>query len=134
MKVLNYRKYLQSPEWKQRASAIRKRDGFCCRMCGAFEPLDVHHFHYRNIGNEKDQDLIAVCRSCHERLDEYREIDKVWRQYCRKMADYATRIYGKNWLAFPGLEVVSDEFDGYLWGNDRELYFRCVDAGFLNQS
>ena len=64
-----YRAYLRSPAWRM------KRDGklfdaeYRCERCGydgLDMPLDVHHLTYERVGNERDSDLIVLCRSCHE--------------------------------------------------------------------
>jgi 5-methylcytosine-specific restriction endonuclease McrA len=37
-----------------------------CRVCGSKESLDVHHRTYRYRGEERMEDLITLCRPCHE--------------------------------------------------------------------
>jgi len=39
-----------------------------CQLCGFRYQLDVHHLSYKNLGNEKDEDLLVVCRRCHNDL------------------------------------------------------------------
>ena len=39
--------------------------GFC-EDCGARIGLDVHHRSYERKGNERPEDLVAVCRQCHQ--------------------------------------------------------------------
>lgn len=63
----DYDVYITSPEWKVRARQIRKRDGYTCQDCGATDvPLDVHHLTYEHLGHERDEDLITLCRECHD--------------------------------------------------------------------
>ena len=93
-----YRKYLRSPEWKQKRQAvlnrgmqsfIRKpliirqmRDRYGRKtICERGECLnvakDVHHWNYERVGKERigmdpealeENDLIALCRQCHASL------------------------------------------------------------------
>ena len=58
-------KYIR--EWKRMAASIRKRDGYCCVLCGAKSgeaALDVHHIDLHKYNNA-DSNLITLCRTCH---------------------------------------------------------------------
>jgi DEAD/DEAH box helicase domain-containing protein len=73
------------PNWQQQREAVRVRDRFRCTQCGAPEPQgrqhDVHHLTpFRTFGyvpgfNEayreanRLENLILVCRTCHQRLE-----------------------------------------------------------------
>ena len=58
--------YLQSPEWRTKRALTLRRDRHCCRKCYSTSSLDVHHIRYSNIPNEHLDDLITLCRSCHQ--------------------------------------------------------------------
>jgi 5-methylcytosine-specific restriction endonuclease McrA len=45
--------------------ALDRADGFC-EDCGARSNFEVHHKTYKRKGNERPEDLIAVCRQCHQ--------------------------------------------------------------------
>ena len=62
-----YSDYLKSRSWKEKRREVLVRDCFKCVDCGAKSSLDVHHLHYRNIFNERLEDLITVCRACHDK-------------------------------------------------------------------
>lgn len=59
--------YLKSKEWKIKRDFILKRDNYKCRCCGN-NASDVHHIHYRNVYEEKEKQLISLCRLCHEKV------------------------------------------------------------------
>lgn len=40
----------------------------CWRTEGEQYPFDLHHRHYDNFGNEQIEDLVLLCRSCHEAI------------------------------------------------------------------
>ncbi len=61
-----HREYLKSATWKDIRQQVLERDNHTCR-CGQ-RGYDVHHKHYRNWGNERLEDLITLCRTCHEQL------------------------------------------------------------------
>jgi hypothetical protein len=70
-RALPYATYLQTAHWSdQRAAALEKSGGRCqwCEQEGTPEaPLDVHHLTYERLGEERAEDLIALCRYCHAR-------------------------------------------------------------------
>lgn len=64
--------YLNSPEWRKRSAMVLFRDrGLCQAKLDDCEHIatDVHHRTYDNVRNEPLYDLVAVCRSCHERIE-----------------------------------------------------------------
>lgn len=66
MNQSDYAAYLQSPEWqrtRQRALRLAHRR---CKICGNNEGLQVHHKAYDRLGDERDSDLIVLCRLCHK--------------------------------------------------------------------
>jgi hypothetical protein len=63
-----YHAYLQTPEWKAKAEAVKMRDNYLCQACLSAPASDAHHLHYQNIFNEPLFDLVSVCRSCHDKL------------------------------------------------------------------
>lgn len=70
---IDYERYLQSAEWKQKAYQRMEIDGFKCCMCNSrgtvTNPLQVHHLGYKRIGNEDIyKDLLTLCKSCHRNV------------------------------------------------------------------
>jgi HNH endonuclease len=61
-----YRQYLRSEGWKLRRQVALDRAGGFCEDCGARESFEVHHRTYKRKGNERPEDLVAVCRRCHK--------------------------------------------------------------------
>lgn len=64
--VPNYEEYLKTPEWRKRRNAFLGRKGWHCERCGRKVDLQVHHRSYARLGSERDEDLEALCRDCHE--------------------------------------------------------------------
>ncbi len=60
-----YKKYLQSDKWKFKREELFKLRGEKCEKCNSIELLHVHHKNYDNIFNEKTDDLVILCSSCH---------------------------------------------------------------------
>jgi len=61
---IDYREYINSPEWYKKSSEIKKRVGKC-QVCGSQYNLRTHHNTYENLGDEKPEDLIVLCDTCH---------------------------------------------------------------------
>lgn len=52
-------------EWAILKQQVHRRDGHRCRLCGSNEQLHVHHCTYTSYAEERLEDLITLCRSCH---------------------------------------------------------------------
>ena len=67
-----YKKYLNSSHWKDvkqryKASKLIQK----CYVCGSKEKIHIHHKSYTRIGNEKLNDLIPLCETCHAKVHKY---------------------------------------------------------------
>jgi hypothetical protein len=57
----------QTKEWAILKRQIHRRDGYRCRLCGRDDvQLHVHHRTYETYAEERLEDLITLCRTCHE--------------------------------------------------------------------
>jgi len=65
-KRVDYYIYIKSKEWKKKVAWIHKIRKGKCEICGARKKLDVHHLTYKNLGNEKEEDLQLLCRVHHK--------------------------------------------------------------------
>jgi hypothetical protein len=63
---VNYREYIVSQEWKEKADAAKERAGYRCQVCNSPDNLNAHHRTYENLGHEKPEDLFVLCQNCHE--------------------------------------------------------------------
>ena len=66
---VNYREYIQSKEWREKAEQAKKEAGYRCQVCNASkheQRLDAHHRTYANLGNEQPGDITVLCAICHE--------------------------------------------------------------------
>lgn len=70
LRDMPYPAYLETTHWQHiRRDAIRRAGGHC-QLCNAkplrHYPLDVHHRTYERRGAERPEDVIVLCRRCHE--------------------------------------------------------------------
>ena len=66
--VEDYREYLKSEAWEKTRKRMLRKHGYRCQLCAAKNVvLDVHHNNYENIGHELDEDLVVLCRTCHDK-------------------------------------------------------------------
>lgn len=54
---------------------VRKRDNYCCAICGRKERMDVHHIDYVKE-HTTVLNCISLCRSCHLQLHRLSWIEK----------------------------------------------------------
>lgn len=63
---LPYDEYLLTRWWIERRHRRIARARYRCEHCGSSGLLVVHHKHYQCLGKERDEDLVVLCRPCHE--------------------------------------------------------------------
>lgn len=61
-----YKEYIKSAAWKDRRKAYYALHKKECVVCKSNHRVGLHHLTYRNLGREKDEELVALCWSCHE--------------------------------------------------------------------
>lgn len=77
----NYRARLQRQDWWGEIvpRICRRAMGRCERCRKKSRHLETHHWTYERFWRELDEDLQALCRSCHRRADqERRKADRAW--------------------------------------------------------
>ena len=75
-----YRRYLESDQWKRISRQVLQRDRYTCqyRITGCTSrATEAHHLTYARVGRESLEDLIAVCHHCHEVITD--ESRRQWR-------------------------------------------------------
>lgn len=65
---LDYQEYLEGPEWQRIRDKVLARANNVCEGCLEAPATQVHHATYDNIYDELAFQLLAVCRSCHEKV------------------------------------------------------------------
>lgn len=64
-----YYKYLQSPQWRIfRAEIIKERGAKCEKCQKETKQIQAHHKTYARIYKERKEDILLVCRECHEAI------------------------------------------------------------------
>ncbi|MDK2957287.1 MAG: hypothetical protein PWQ57_2783 [Desulfovibrionales bacterium] len=136
-----YEKYIANPAWKKiRDEAIEStyleepngdpdRGNYHCEGCGwnfKKNELEVHHRHYRTLGNESRSDLAVVCAQCHAKLDSIRAKDGKYRSdkalYDARFDGYMTAVYGEGWEFRLDPSYYYDEFDEWSERKDEKEY------------
>jgi len=71
-RVWTYQEYLQTKWWglfrKRFLWGLKQRHQLNCAICGNSANFNVHHRTYKNLGHEKIEDVVLLCKNCHERL------------------------------------------------------------------
>lgn len=71
MKYKEYQKYIRSKDWKDTRKEMLTIQPNCYK-CGE-QATDVHHISYKNLGKEKLDDLMSLCKRCHNRITRFKE-------------------------------------------------------------
>jgi hypothetical protein len=58
--------YIHSPQWRQRAAALKAAANWRCQKCGSPKDIQVHHLRYDHLGNEQPGDCIVLCKIHHQ--------------------------------------------------------------------
>jgi 5-methylcytosine-specific restriction endonuclease McrA len=68
-RAMPYSDYLATDHWLSIRAAAMYRAGGRCQLCGNGhqQRLQIHHNTYENLGQERPEDLIVLCQSCHEK-------------------------------------------------------------------
>ncbi len=80
--------WLASPEWRKRrrrwAQEEQRRHGrIVCALCGvrwSQSRGDLHHLSYSRMGREGHDDLLAMCRPCHELVHRAIDASRSWQK------------------------------------------------------
>jgi len=73
---LKYKLYLKSEKWRQFRQEQIRLANYRCERCERQGSLQVHHRHYRTLGNERAEDVEVLCYSCHRQADKERKARK----------------------------------------------------------
>jgi hypothetical protein len=64
-----YAERRRTQEWAILKRQVHRRDRYRCRLCSSDDtPLHVHHCTYVHYGEERLEDLITLCSTCHQRF------------------------------------------------------------------
>lgn len=62
-----YYDYLNSKHWKKTRKNFLNKYGWQCKKCGRSQGVLVHHKNYNSVFNEDFNDLLPLCRDCHDK-------------------------------------------------------------------
>lgn len=61
-----YLSYLQTEHWEWLRREVFDRFGHHCLVCGSNDKVDAHHLLYRDLTDCIPDDLMPLCRRCHD--------------------------------------------------------------------
>ncbi len=73
-KRMKYFQYMRSEAWRDKRQEAFKHYGRRCEKCSTSSCLVVHHSTYEHLFNEKMEDLMVLCKDCHNQL--HRQMSK----------------------------------------------------------
>lgn len=101
LRAMPYEEYLKTEHWQQFRKKALKHYHYQCQKCDATGVrLDVHHLTYERRGCELLEDVITLCKECHEKehdryeckhrtrfIAEYFKPNTRWRELVYKCAE-----------------------------------------------
>jgi 5-methylcytosine-specific restriction endonuclease McrA len=63
--------------WRRIRSSVLLRDGRRCKHCGTRDRLSVHHVTPRPLGSHDPKNLVTLCDTCHDAVENPAEIGTV---------------------------------------------------------
>ena len=116
-----YTDYINSLAWKTARCKFISNAEYTCQRCGADDDdlvLEVHHLHYRTLGNERDEDVMVLCQECHKIEDLKRSTRTYMRRWNARLDAWAKKRYGDYWHDVYTRDDLADEFEEFLeWYN-----------------
>lgn len=64
----SYLHYLRSHQWQKLRQIVMERDSYRCQVWLDHPGEEVHHRTYARFGHEDLDDLITLCRECHDAI------------------------------------------------------------------
>lgn len=131
-----YKRYIHSADWRKTAEERMEMDHHTCRVCGG-RATDVHHLTYDHLGSEPMDDLVSLCRKCHNQAEEiYDPTITPWAmdevkpggnnfmaamrvdamRIAPKVYEYLTSVRGSDFQALMTLRQPNDEEKKKYWG------------------
>lgn len=98
--VTSYKDYLKTEHWKLTKKSFLVTVKHNCMKCGIKEKLEVHHITYKDLGNEKNNQLSLLCRSCHQNTHDggYKTLNQVAKdRKVQRKIDIMRIRHGKQW-------------------------------------
>lgn len=92
---MNYKGYLKTKHWQSKRREHFHHFRKICKSCGSKKFLNIHHYTYKNLNNEKITDLICLCKNCHQKLHNG---DKKIKNLVEKIVKYRQKINEKNFF------------------------------------
>jgi hypothetical protein len=65
-----YERYIHSAGWRKTAEERMEMDRHTCYVCSD-RATDIHHLTYDHFGCEPMDDLVSLCRKCHNQAEEF---------------------------------------------------------------
>ena len=93
---MTYAEKLKDPRWQKKRLYVLERDEWTCQYCGDTKTeFHVHHKRYNgNPWDADDDDLITICRHCHEICEHAKEFEGgVTIEQIRKIPGKATFLH-----------------------------------------
>lgn len=112
----DYVRHLSSPAWANLRREVIRAQKRLCGACGLKRSrLELHHLHYRTLGREAREDVIALCSWCHVVWDQERAKEGKDRAYNARLEGFAASLgYDTGGMGPVEWEAVESRFHEWI--------------------
>lgn len=122
-----YEIFIKSAQWRNICATMIKLANSKCERCGNSPArLEVHHLNYERFGGrERRNDLLVVCKTCHEQVEIIRqqELKKKAQKalHDARFRGYIIKLHGEEyWLTEVPTEEDYEAFEAFLERKEEE--------------
>ena len=99
--AMPYRDYLKTPWWNFVHDRTIKRAKDGCELCQDTRATEAHHTTYERIGCERPDDMVALCRHCHQHVTDNKLGKLSRRDLLRRRREILySPEFGRGWSKF----------------------------------
>ena len=86
--IRSYKTYLKSSLWTRRKNNYFQKYGKRCEACDSSSYITLHHAIYRdNYGDEPDEEVFAMCATCHGAFHKWCKLKRDMREETRQFLE-----------------------------------------------
>jgi predicted Ser/Thr protein kinase len=123
---------MASREWGLKKRAVKERSSGMCERCGDNASSAIHHLSYEHLGHEPLEELLDVCKPCHEWLGGFSDDDPAKNDWRSELHRVITESWRNREVGELMVYYRSEELRQFIeeWGDDERYSSKECHDGF----